>query len=240
MGFWDELVKTGKALQDISGNSQFRFRCPNCGKVGKYENWSNQPPLSEVRAWYRELICVCECSYQFGVDPDRAYIRLPNGHLQVATEEVEGVYETEGLFYVIRHHEDTDIYHRCPCTRWSSNNGKMCKRYYQTSPNSLFSPAALANGVGPFSCEYRMSKTMFSPQELLELQLPNFVDRLETAVLPQSVVHQMEREMERKHNSQLARLGYSAAPRAGGRRIAYRRLTIRTDEVIAEEIIYED
>jgi hypothetical protein len=85
-----------------------------------------------------------------------------------------------------------------------------------------------------------MSKTVFSPQELLELQLPNFVDRLETAVLPQSVVHHMEREIERERKNQLARLGYSAAPRASGRRIAYRRLTIRTDDVIAEEIIYED
>jgi len=46
--------------------------------------------------------------------------------------------------------------------------------------------------------------------------------------------------MERKHNNQLARLGYTAAPRASGRRIAYRRLTFRTDEVVAEEIVYED
>jgi len=160
MGFWNELVKTGKALDDISGNSKFRFRCPNCGKVGKYEGWSDQP--ADARAWYRERVCECECSYRFGVDPDRAYIRLPNGHLQVATEEVEGVYETEGLFYVIRHHEDTDIYYRCPCTTWG-RNGRMCKNYYQTSPSSLFSPAALANGVGPFSCEYRISKSMFSP-----------------------------------------------------------------------------
>lgn len=239
MGFWDDLVKTGRALDDISGNSQFKFRCPNCGIVGRYLNWSDQPPANEVREWYRERICECECSYQFGVDPDCAYIRLPNGHLAVATASVEGVYESEGILFVIRHHEDTDIYHRCPCTAWG-RNGRMCKKYYQTTPGELFSIYSLANGVGPFECEYRMSKSMFSPQEILELQLPNFVDRLETAVLPQSAVHQLEREMERRHNSQLARLGYSAAPRAGGRRIAYRRLTVRSDEVIAEEIVYED
>jgi hypothetical protein len=235
MGFWDELVKTGKALDDISGNSHFRFRCPNCGKVGRYHDWTYQPPASEVAEWYRERWCECECSYCFGVDPDRAWIRLPNGKVQLATKEVEGVYESYAIFYVISHHEDTDIYFRCPCI-YKTRNWNSCGRYHKMTRIEFFS----AKQHGPFQCEFPMIKSVFSTEELLELQLPNFVDRLETAVLPQSVVHQLEREMERRHNSQLARLGYSAAPRAGGRRIAYRRLTIRTDEVIAEEIVYED
>jgi len=237
MGFWDELVKAGKAFDDISGNSHWNFRCPRCQKVSTALGWIDFPSAKRAREWYREHVfhTCAYCSYKFGIDPDSAYIRCPNGDCVQATKAVVGVYEGGGKIFVIRHHKDTDIYYRCPCTR-STRRRQICKSYYRI-PLSEFS---LAQRFGPFECDGQMSKSMFSPQEILELQLPNLVDSLETAVIPQSVAHQLEREIERERKNQLARLGYSAAPQASGRRIAYRRLTIRTDEVIAEEIIYED
>jgi len=238
MGFWDEVVKFGKLIDDVGGDSHFKFRCPRCKEVSTTLGWTDFPSAKQAPQWYRERkFHLCPyCGYPFGIDPDRAYIRRPDGGCTQALPEVEGLYENPpGTFFVIRHHKDTDIYHRCPCCR-----GKMCNNIYRTQLSDLSSPAALAHGFGPFVCDGQGSKSMFSPQEILELQLPNLVDSLETAVLPQSVVHHMEREIERERKNQLARLGYSAAPQASGRRIAYRRLTIRTDEVIAEEIIYED
>lgn len=233
MGFWGDV---GKSVDRILENSElnWKFQCPNCQKVTNVMGWLDFPSNRRAREWYREkAVGQCDyCGYKFGIDPDSAYVRLPDNELFHLGEKVEGVWNHNNFMFVIQHHEDTDIYFRCPCINTTHN------QYRKMSRSDFFTVAR--SQIGPFMCEFGMRKMYFLPHELLELQLPNLVDRLETAVLPQSVFRQLEREMEAQRKNQLSRLGYSEVQRVSGRRVACRRLTIKSDAVIVEEVVYEE
>jgi hypothetical protein len=72
--------------------------------------------------------------------------------------------------------------------------------------------------------------------EALKYQLPNFVDRIETAVYPQVVVHDLERQAERRIRSQLQTI---VPQNVSGRKITYRRVVVNQDGVLAEELVIE-
>jgi hypothetical protein len=75
-----------------------------------------------------------------------------------------------------------------------------------------------------------------SMSEILKHQLPNFVDRTETAVLPLIAIHDLQRQGERQLRAQLE----SFAPaRSTGRRITYRRIKIDSNGIIVEELVIE-
>lgn len=236
MGLWDEALKAGKLFSDFAGDSQFNFRCPNCGSVASALKWSEFPSKHRAAEWYRDRkFNVCSnCSWKYGIDPDRAYIRCPDGDCTQAHEGIVGVYWTCGRPFVITKHDDRDIYFRCPCTY------RMCTSVSQVSQSHLIGHPTSGRKIRVHCQSDSSLELLISVDDVMRLQLPNYVDRLETAVLPQSAVHALEREMVRLHKGRLATLGYQNAHEVQGRRVAYRRLTIRSNEVIDEELVYEE
>lgn len=236
MGFWDEAVKAGRLVSDFAGDSHFNFRCPKCQEVTTARKWGEFPSKRHAMEWYRDRkFNVCnQCSWKYGIDPDRAYIRCPDGDCTQAHEGVVGVYWACGRPFVITKHDDRDVYFRCPCTQ------RMCTSVSQIAQTQLIGHPATEKRIQVRCQSDPNLKLVISADDVMRLQLPNYVDRLETAVLPQAAVHALERELDRQHKNRLSRLGYQGSHEVQGRRVSYRRLTIRSDEAVEEELVFEE
>jgi len=190
-------------------------------------------PKSQAEATYKAnplLICP-RCQFEFGVDPFRGYVRCTCGGLNVLASGLEGIYECNcGKAFSVQRHDSPDV--KFSCCKGRQKGVHLCYKYFSYGKNQLQS-AARNGGTFKAGCVPEMELAL---SELLKHQLPNFADRTETAVLPQIAIHDLERQGERALRAQLE----SFVPaRSTGRKVTYRRITIDSNGIVAEELIIE-
>ena len=171
------------------------------------------------------------CGFEFGIDPFSGYVRCTCGSLSKLADGFEGRHLCDcGKLFAVQRRDSSEVYLRC------FNNGvgsHSCKTYTVWEKHRLEEIARIhqpmfGSGCGP--------ETQLMINEALKHQLPNFVDRTETAVLPLFAIHDLQRQEERRLRAQLENFG---PLQSAGRKVTYRRITIDSNGVIAEELIIE-
>jgi hypothetical protein len=228
MGFWEDIKRAGSALNDAvdsaTGDNYFKWACPRCGyKV--YACPVSWPKKSMAEHLYKDMCVIrCEspvlglgCGFLFGVDPFRVYCRCTCGHLtSYARGEFIGHWICEcGKPYTIQRFDDPLVHFSC---------GVPNHNHVYSVPRN-FDQERLETDCKTFSIG-----------EVANLALPNFVDRLETAVL--SIV--FEKQIQQAQMERLREIGHLADFRLSGiRRASYRRVVVTNEGVLAEEIVLE-
>jgi len=234
MGFWDDAKKAWKTFDDISGDSYFRWRCPSCGR----QIYPEGRPRSRGKAeqYYKELnMLTCSCGWTFGTNPEIPYLRCVCNSLWgiKSLGEVVGVWTCDNCSrrLGVQRKDDTKVFFTCPCKR------PGCNTYFNLERAELQDRER--NGIlTNIGCERAYEKSL-AVSGLLSLQIPNYVDRLETAILPMVVEHELERQSERQLKAHLAALGYEGPSASRPGRITYRRIVITNEGTLAEELIIE-
>lgn len=232
MGLWDDVKKAGRLYSDVVGDSHFSFRCPNCSRVCAMGG-NLLTPKSQAEAMYKAnplLICP-RCNYEFGVDPYRGYARCTCGSLNTLVDGFVGAYECQcGKDFAIQRHDSSEVYFGC--FKGKQRGVHLCS-YVCRIEKSVLQNVARDRGKISGGCPLAIDLPI---NEVLKFQLPNYADRTETAVLPQIAIHDLQRQGERQLRAQLE----SFVPaRSSGRKITYRRITIDSNGIIAEELIIE-
>ena len=229
MGFWDDLKRAGSALNDatssLTGGDYYTWSCPRCSyKV--YQCSVSWPTKAMAEHIYKDMQFVkCQspvlglgCGYVFGVDPFLVYCRCTCG-VPVSLEPGKflGHWKCEcGKLYTLQKHDDPQVHFSC---------GVSQHNHIYSVPRDFREP------------QLRTECKVFRPKDIAALALPNFIDRLEVAVLPKAFEKQVQQaELERANEISLL----SKTQLNSARRISYRRVIVTSDGIFAEELILEN
>jgi|688.fasta_scaffold362863_1 hypothetical protein len=229
MGFWDDLKRAGSALNDATdslfGDDYYTWSCPRCNyKVHNHGSSRHRTGMAEHI--YKELQVVkCQspvlgagCGYVFGVDPFLAYCRCTCGTLiSFEAGKFLGHWKCScGKLYTLQKHDDPRVHFSC---------GVSQHNHIYSVPRDFR------------ELEFRTECKVFKPRDIAALALPNFIDRLEVAVLPRVFEKQVQQARIERANeiSLLNKMQLNSA-----RRISYRRVIVTSDGIFAEELILEN
>ncbi len=230
MGFWDDLKRAGSALNDATdsllGDDYYTWSCPRCSYKVHNHGSDFWPTKAMAERIYKELKVVkCQspvlgagCGYVFGVDPFLVYCRCTCGVLiSFEAGKFLGHWQCScGKIYTLQKHDDPQVHFSCGVPR--HDHIYSVQRDFR-------------------ELEFRTECKVFRPKDIAALALPNFIDRLEVAVLPKVFEKQVQQaKLERANEiSLLNKMQLNSA-----RRISYRRVIVTSDGIFAEELILEN
>lgn len=230
MGFLDDIKRAGSALNDATssliGDDYYNWSCPRCSYKVHNHGSDFWPTKAMAERIYKELKVVkCQspllgtgCGYVFGVDPFLVYCRCTCGVLiSFEPGKFLGHWKCScGKLYTLQKHDDPQVHFSC---------GVSQHNHIYSVPRDFR------------ELEYRTECKVFKPKDIAALALPNFIDRLEVAVLSKVFEKQVQQaKLERANEiSLLNKMQLNSA-----RRISYRRVIVTSDGIFAEELILEN
>ncbi len=229
MGRWDDLKRAGAALNAAvsaaTGDDKFEFRCPRCSTKTYHCDLSWPSESAAFDVYKRLSIVSCSspvlglgCGYNYGIDPTVAYCRCRCGTLQSLGSIPTGWWVCAGCQqpFCVNKHDSTSILMSC------GRPGHSCA--YEIPRGSRIDPSGIHTrcGVVPFN-------------QVAALCLPNFVDLLETAVLPVAC----DRELLELPAARRSSLIDPRERAVTGRAVAYRRAVMTVSGNLVEERVYD-